>query len=200
MPVLMGIDVGQGRNPTAICVAETETRDTVNGSAVHFLVRLLERLPNGTSFPEAAQRVAEITGGIERRADSSLKVFVNVTGKGQPIVDILDEAIPEVRTVTAVFFSHGDRREEIGSGWHPKVHLGKAYLVCRLQALLQTRRLHLPRTAEAETLAHELLEYKVKVEEDANDRYGAFRVGSHDDLVTALGLAVQQDPIGPGIF
>lgn len=25
------------------------------------------------------------------------------------------------------------------------------------------------------------------------DRYGAFRVGTHDDLVTALGLAVQVD-------
>ena len=27
----------------------------------------------------------------------------------------------------------------------------------------------------------------------ANDRYGAFKVGTHDDLVTALGLAVQLD-------
>lgn len=26
-------------------------------------------------------------------------------------------------------------------------------------------------------------------------RYGAFRVGSHDDLVTALGLAVQAEPL-----
>ncbi len=27
----------------------------------------------------------------------------------------------------------------------------------------------------------------------ANDRYRAFRVGTHDDLVTALGLAVQEE-------
>ena len=33
------------------------------------------------------------------------------------------------------------------------------------------------------------------VEEDANDSYGAFRVGSHDELVTALGLAIQCEPI-----
>jgi hypothetical protein len=32
------------------------------------------------------------------------------------------------------------------------------------------------------------------VSEDGDDRYGAFRVGSHDDLVTALGLAVQLEP------
>lgn len=42
-------------------------------------------------------------------------------------------------------------------------------------------------------LAEELLEYEVKVAEDANDRYGAFKVGSQDDLVTALGLALQDD-------
>lgn len=37
------------------------------------------------------------------------------------------------------------------------------------------------------------MEYEVKVSEDANDRYGAFKVGSQDDLVTALGLALQDD-------
>jgi len=74
------------------------------------------------------------------------------------------------------------------------VKLGKAWLVSRLQMLLQNGRLHLPRTAEAEALARELLDYEIRVSEDANDRYGAFRVGTHDDLVTALGLAVQLDP------
>ena len=32
---------------------------------------------------------------------------------------------------------------------------------------------------------------KSRVDANANDTYGAFRVGSHDDLVTALGLATQ---------
>ncbi len=74
------------------------------------------------------------------------------------------------------------------------VKLGKAYLVSRLQSLLQTGCVHLPRTAEAEALAAELLDYEIRVDQNANDRYGAFRVGTHDDLVTALGLAVQCDP------
>jgi hypothetical protein len=34
---------------------------------------------------------------------------------------------------------------------------------------------------------------QIKVSEDANDRYGAFKTGAHDDLATALGLAVQTD-------
>ena len=40
-------------------------------------------------------------------------------------------------------------------------------------------------------MARELEDYEIRVTEDANDRYGAFKVGAHDDLVTALGLAVQ---------
>lgn len=71
--------------------------------------------------------------------------------------------------------------------------LGKAFVVTRLQTLLLTNRIHLPESDEARILAEELLEYEVKVAEDANDRYGAFKVGSQDDLVTALGLALQDE-------
>lgn len=65
-----------------------------------------------------------------------------------------------------------------------------------MQALLQPGLLHLPRTREAEALGKELLDYEIRVSEDTNDRYGAFRVGTHDYLVTALGPAVQEDAGG----
>ena len=66
--------------------------------------------------------------------------------------------------------------------------------------LLQTGRLHLPRTTESEKLAQELLDYEIQVDENANERYGAFRVGTHDDLVTALGLAVNKEPYRVQVF
>jgi hypothetical protein len=56
--------------------------------------------------------------------------------------------------------------------------------------LLDDGRLHLPETREARQLGQELRDYEVRIDEKANDTYGAFRVGQHDDLVTALGLAV----------
>jgi len=34
----------------------------------------------------------------------------------------------------------------------------------------------------------------------ANDRYGAFKVGKHDDLVTALGLAVHAPVTRIGVW
>jgi hypothetical protein len=53
-------------------------------------------------------------------------------------------------------------------------------------------RLHLPKNTEV--LVKELFDYEIHVFKEDNDRYGAFWVGTHDDLVTALGLAVQADP------
>lgn len=54
--------------------------------------------------------------------------------------------------------------------------IGKAYLVSRLQALLQGGRVHLPQTTEARALAEELLDYEIRVSEDANDRYPVWSV------------------------
>jgi len=190
MGVVIGVDVGQKRDPTAICVAESEERPGSHRSEVHFPVRFLERLPLGTPYPDVARRLAEVVRRAWAKTHDTPAVFVDATGVGQPVVDLLRAEALEAY-VTAVYFTHGDRRSvEKGVG----VKLGKAWLVSRLQTLLQTRRLHLPKTAEAEALARELLDYEIRVSEDANDRYGAFRVGTHDDLVTALGLAVQEDP------
>ena len=208
MEVLIGIDVGQKVDPTAIAVVERQPRD----GEEHHLVRHLERLPLQTAYPRVAERLTEVVDAVrakvERRTVSvpfpldpfarklayvsevrsyepQVRVYVDATGVGQPVVDLLEVA--GVRP-TACYFTHGDRRtEEAGA-----VKIGKAWLVSRLQALLQTGRLHLPRTAEAQALAEELLVYEIRVDEDGNDRYGAFKVGRHDDMVTALGLAVQQ--------
>lgn len=194
MEVMVGVDIGQKRDPTAICVAEQERREVENREDHHFLVRYLERLPLGTPYPRVADRVAGIVKKVQARADSKfpIYVYVDATGVGQPVVDLIREQITR-GTVVAVYFTHGDRRTTKVEGGGRCVTLGKAYLVSRLQALLQAGRLHLPRTSEAEVLTEELLNYEIRVTKDANDTYGAFRVGTHDDLVTALGLAVQVD-------
>jgi hypothetical protein len=192
MTVVLGVDIGQKRDPTAICVAEAVRREVESRAETHFLVRHLERLPLGTPYPKVANRVARVTDRVQARAGESPAVFVDATGVGQPVVDLLREQTC-TRTLVAVYFTHGDRRTEAKEAGQLRVSLGKAYLVSRLQALLQSARLHLPRTSEAEALTEELLDYEIRVDENANDKYGAFKVGVHDDLVTALGLAVQVD-------
>jgi hypothetical protein len=191
--VTIGIDIGQKRDPTAVAVLEAQERpdDETGLRAEHHLVRHLERLPLGTSYPAVVQRLAGIVAQVEMKMQAgpadrlTPAIWLDATGVGQPVVDLLAEAgLP----TTAVYFTHGDRLAE--NRQERTVSLGKALLVSRLQVLLQCRRVHLPRTAEAETLARELLDYEIHVDERANETYGAFKVGSHDDLVSALGLAV----------
>jgi hypothetical protein len=226
--VTIGVDVGQKHDPTAIAVMESQRRAVEGGGPSapdrrweeHHLARHLERLPLGTPYPQVAERLAAIVNNAHARdraraeaaaaagaaaAPCPVEVFVDATGVGQPVVDLLNgpgmsetsgmSGVSGLR-VTPVYFTHGDRRQEereaaAGGGGATRVTLGKAWLVSLLQVLLQTGRVHLPGTAEAKALARELEEYEIRVSENANDTYGAFKVGSHDDLVTALGLAVQ---------
>jgi hypothetical protein len=193
--VTLGVDIGQKRDPTAKAVIDAEFRKGGEDSEeeygeVHHIARHLERLALGTPYPQVAQRVAEVTAEASKRTEDAIFVYIDATGVGTPVVDVLEATRIEARIVP-VYFTHGDRRTEKDG----EVMLGKAWLVSRLQMLLQSALLHLPRTSEAEALRQELMDYEIRISEDANDRYGAFRVGTHDDLVTAVGLAVQEDPV-----
>lgn len=197
--IVIGIDVGQKRDPTALCVVETDDRDLELAEGArrgrkrkteqHYTVRHLERMAVGASFPEVKARISLLVEDLQYKTKRSPNtVYLDATGLGSPVVDLFEEAIPGT-DVVGVYFTHGDRRVKEDDG----IRLGKAFLVSRLQVLLQTQRLHLPKSAEAEQLAEDLLGYEIEVGEDANERYGAFRVGARDDLVTALGLAVQAE-------
>jgi len=188
----IGMDIGQRKSHTAICVAEAEWREKEEEEGeVHFDIRHLERLSLGAPFPEVAARLAEVAQTIEQRTVRRPCAYANLTRLGAPVLDLLRK---EGSWVVPVYFNYGDQRSEEKESWGMRILLGKAFLVSRLQTLLQTGRLHLPKTDEASKLSDDLLAYEITVVEDANDRYGAFRVGPQDDLITALGLAVQVDP------
>ncbi len=160
-------------------------------SAVIYTVRFLERLPLGMPYPRIADRLVQIAEGVRfKLPEASIRLYVDQTGVGQPVVDQLREKISH--PLIGVTLAAGERLTVRGD----EARLGKAYLVSRLQVLLQNGQIRLPKTAESEQLAHELLDFEIKVDQDGQDRYGAFRVGSHDDLVIALGLATLYDPVG----
>lgn len=203
----IGADIGQKVDPTAIAVAEQQWRTEADRREDYYVIRYLQRLPLGTPYPQVAERLTELVANVRARARADLPaglsaetyearahltLYVDATGVGQPVVDLLAHVGVTARPV---YFTHGDRR----TVQHDQsVTLGKAWLVSRLQALLQTGRILLPKTAEADVLARELQTYEIKVDENANEKYGAFKVGTHDDLVTALGLATQP-PVISGI-
>jgi hypothetical protein len=67
----------------------------------------------------------------------------------------------------------------------------KRELVSIVQVCLQTARLKIaPDLKEAATLTSELQNFQVKITDNAHDTYGAWREGTHDDLVLAVALAL----------
>lgn len=211
--ICVGADIGQKHDPTAIVVCEYETveidevgvpqdptglRDLLNLATgvedpplldTRYVVRALERLPLNTSYPAVARRLHAICRAMARRAQSEVFLAVDATGVGRPIVDIVRAELDDDVHLTAVTISGGEKCPT-NALHRSEVVLGKVGMVSRLQALLQTRRIVMPRTADARGLADELLDFEIRVRDSGNDELGAFKTGKHDDLVTALGLSV----------
>jgi hypothetical protein len=149
-------------------------------------------LPLGTSYPDVAEHIADMLCK-DLFQNRGVRVLIDVTGVGRPVYDDLkrETAIREqckhiaLRPIT---FSHGEKYNR-STGV-----LGKAFLVSKLQSLLQSERVHAPNTKEVRAMLEELKVYEIKVSEAGKDTYGAFEVGKHDDLATALGLACLEDP------
>ena len=164
----VGVDVGQRVDPSAFVVAE---QTATPGELPVFTIRHLERQPINTSYPTVAARVATLAvnlvqllrqpprqqgisvapSGDRSTAAINLYVTIDATGVGRPVVELITAALKDadlarwrVRpTIEPATFNHGDRLVREGGEWR----VGKAHMVSRLQALLQTDRIRLPRTA-----------------------------------------------------
>jgi hypothetical protein len=217
LPVMVAADIGQIHDPTAICVAEVYQVDTgkwhygehpeparytdmgvfVPAKDVypvllsHYAIRHIRRLALGTSYPAVATHLADLLCN-ERFAHRDVRCFLDVTGVGRGVYDMLTAEISfrkEAQHVQLkpITFSFGEKYNR-STGV-----LAKAYLVSRLQSLLQGGRVHGPDTPEMRATTDELKVYEIKVSDDGKDTYGA-SIGKHDDLATALGLSCLEDP------
>lgn len=186
MTALIGFEIDNRR--AAFCVAVAEWRDE---DAPHFVVRFLDRLPPRTPFPKIAQRWAEILDRLQGKVERP-STFVNITNVGMPVFKLIRQAADG--WLEPVQFVHGhqepEEKDEI-------LTLGKAFVVRRLQVLLETNRLHLPETRDSHILAEELANADIEIPKGESGQPGAFKVGTRDELVMALGLAVSRDTARP---
>jgi hypothetical protein len=188
--VHVGVDIGQKQDPTAIVAVQIQNRE----DGYHYIARHVERLRLGTPYPDVARRLLQIHNRLKEHGAEVIRYWVDATGVGQPVVDLLPKA--GLSGLTAVYLNATDRA--VRESWS-ELRLGKALLVSRLQVLLQSGNVHLSQNAEAQALVDELLNYEIRVSENATDSYGVFSTGKHDDLATALGLACLEDPSFPRI-
>jgi len=182
---ILGLDLGQSQDYTALAILEQleqEQAATVEGSRAakkiyHYHIRRLERT-RGTPYPQIVARVKEIVGKLEGAV-----LVVDQTGVGAPVVDMFNQAALKP---IGVLIHGGDRVTHEGSTWR----VPKRDLVGVLQVLLQNQRLKVAPGPLSDTLAKEMLGFKVKIDPlTAHDSYSAWREAEHDDLVLAVALA-----------
>jgi hypothetical protein len=226
-PVILGVDIGQVTDPTALVLAEPQEIDTGrkietlqhgDGSvtvepekATLYDVRFVSRLRLRTRYEEVASRIAEVVGRLrdprawgEGAEHRQVHVLIDSTGVGRPIVDLVRAALLGVQrtSITAATITATDHAE--GSLFSHEVRVGKQYLASRLATLIEQKLIVLPESEEARALMEELKNFQQKVS-DAG-RFGAEARTGHDDLVIALGLAVLFEPrlgkvrFAPSIF
>lgn len=196
---LIGIDVGQAQDRTAIVVSDPALRG--DKGEVCYPIRYVKALPLGISAPDIVSEIRSVCGNIRYPEGYTVKkhLWIEINGCGLPIYDMVREAVPDV-DVHGVFMSYGEAKEK-PNVWAKQITMAKAYMVSRLQILIDFDRIDAPDTPEVRQMIQELKNYEIRITESANAQFGAWKVGTHDDLVVALGLAclaerLKADPLG----
>jgi hypothetical protein len=186
----MGLDLGQRRDHSAIAVVERRDKQQAFQSAEmdSLAVRLVERVPLGTSYPAVVERVREIAQRPELQGQCCLTV--DATGVGAPVVDLLREAGLGCEICAATIT--GGERAHSANGWSgvSRWNVPKQDLIAGMQVLLERGQLRIsPRLRELGPLMRELMDLRGTVKASGRVRIGADGCGEHDDLAIALALA-----------
>jgi hypothetical protein len=208
---LIGVDLGQQRDYTAISVTERvfvptgrETTEERWNSPLHryfavkvpelaaeYRIRHLERPPLGTPYTDVVDRIVELV----KQLGGNPVLAVDATGVGRPVIDMLWKTLGEELEGTdiyldrcAVTITGGDSvtRNPDGGLRVPKRDLITATLV-----LLQNGHLKIADALSLkDVLVKELLNFRVKINiSTAHDSYEHWREGDHDDLVLSVALS-----------
>jgi len=198
--LLIGLDLGQAKDFSALAIIErsstvtttgipnvvadcTNTKDKIDGlDCIH-----LHRWQLRTSYPAIVADVVEMINGLDpERIKCKPVLAIDATGVGAPVVDLFKREKIKAQLVPIQIVAGANVSKENGMTRVPKRDL-----VSVVQVGLQNRTLKIASGLHlAETLSRELQNFTVKITDAANDVYGAWREGTHDDLVLAVALAV----------
>ena len=179
MRFYVGLDLGQRRDHSALAVVEKQ-----EGA---LLVRHVERMPLGMTYPQVVERVRGVmdTPALCRQCE----LVVDATGVGAPVVEMLRAGGLgcEISSVTIT----GGEKESGGAGYGGgHYNVPKRDLIASVQVALEKGELRIARDLrEAGPLVEELVDVRKMPRSTGHDRVGAERAGEHDDLVMALALA-----------
>jgi hypothetical protein len=183
---IIGLDLGQLSDPTAVAIVER--RQLPKSDAHAYACRHLQRWPLGTPYPAIVGDVLEL---LARPQLAGPLLVIDQTGVGRAVVDLFRWRSPcPMKPVT---ITSGATVTRLDSG---EAHVPKKDLVATLQTLLGYRRLQVAATLpEAGVLVKELQNFRVKVTAAANETFGCFVAGT--TVETSLGpVAIER--VRPG--
>jgi hypothetical protein len=184
----LGLDLGQSADFSALAILEQQGY----GADSAFHCRHLQRWPLKTSYPAIVADTARIVNSIgllhnhARQVVSRQVLAIDATGVGAPVVDLFrrERINAELRPIQITGGDAVTKAEGV-------TRVPKRDLVSVAQVALQSDRLRIAATLpDALTLTREMQNFQVKITDSANDTYGAWREGAHDDLVLAVALAL----------
>jgi hypothetical protein len=181
---LIGLDLGQVRDHSALAVLERVRKPHPNGGGRlvgHYAVRHLRRWPLHTSYTTVAEDLIQLV----RRPPLRWPVLVvDQTGVGQAVVDVLARR-PLAAALERVVITGGRQTTRVATGaWH----VPKGQLVACLRALLASGRLKVAALPERAQLVRELSAFRARITEAAQETFAAAREQDHDDLLLAVAL------------
>jgi hypothetical protein len=179
-PLLLGLDLGQVSDPTALAAAEQAKREE-DGLRV-YSVRHLQRWALGTTYPDIVDDVGELLVKLPGRK----VLVVDGTGVGRPVLDMFRKAGLPARIVPCYIHGGGTTGPGAGGGFNvPKKELASA-----VQSCLQTRRLNIaPALPETKQLVKELQTFTAKINISTGaETLEAWRTRDQDDLVLAVAM------------
>jgi hypothetical protein len=197
---VVGVDLGQSADPTAIAVIEAVSGVMDHGSdyerhtgqptkqtaSERLNVRHLERLLLGMSYPAQVAYVQDLMARAPLCGDVSQRpaqLVVDESGVGRPVADLFNAAgtKPICVTITAGL-------ETTAQGLR-RYHVAKTALISTLDARLHTGELRFAAALqEAGAMKEELLDFRRHVSASGRYSYQA-RATAHDDLVLAVAIA-----------
>jgi hypothetical protein len=195
--VIVGLDLGQASDPTALAVLRRSmlltgdglpARDHRRQPRVRFECVHLERYRLETAYPNIVATVKALIGRPELQPRRRLAI--DATGVGRAVVDMfLDAHLPaDIHPITltageTVRRARWNRSFAVGY-WVPKNET-----IGVTQVLLQTQRLKIARGLQlAEVLRRELLDFRIKITAAAHASFNA-REGAHDDVLLSVAIA-----------
>lgn len=187
---LLGLDLGQAQDPSALTVTQKRTPIWLNSATGEveeeweptYGVVGIRRFNLGTPYPEVVRRVAAVQKAAQTGEDPPL--VMDATGIGAPVVDQFHE---EGLDPVEILFTGGNEVKRKSGGYA----VPKKDLATTVQAILQAKRLQILEDLEfAQQLTKEMRNFRVKINESGHARFEHATESKSDDVLLSLACAL----------